>query len=121
VLIEQLPEAATDLLAWLKPLQSDNLFVLDGTGVEGTALEDAAKQLGLDYLRSSGRLDAMDQQSAVLVRNLTVRRGQGVVIVEGDHTSVGFAADFIEAAREAGYSLRFPVEVARQHGGAASP
>ncbi len=121
VLVEELPEAGTDLLAWLKPLQSDNLFVLDGTETEGAALEDAAKRLGLDYLKSAGRLDSSDPHSAVLARNLTVRRGQGLVIVEGDHTSVGFAADFVDSARGAGYSLRFPVEVARQHGAAASP
>jgi len=121
VLIEQLPEGGINLLDWLKPLQSDDLFVLDGTGAEGAALEEAAKRLGLDYVRSAGNLDPTDPQSAVLVRNLTVRRGQGLVIVEGDSASVGFAADFIDGARGAGYSLRFPVEVARQHGGVVSP
>lgn len=121
VLIEQLPGAGVDLLAWLQPLQPDNLFVLDATGLEDASLEAAAKQLGLDYLKSAGRLDPSDPQSAILARNLTVRRGHGLVVVEGDQDSVRFAADFIDDARGAGYSLRFPVEVARQHGAAASP
>jgi hypothetical protein len=47
---------------------------------------------------------------------MIVRRGQGLVIVEGDPASVRFGAAFIDEARKAGYSLRFPVEVARQHG-----
>jgi hypothetical protein len=116
VLIEELPVDRMSLVVWLKPLQDNNLFVLDASGVEGVALEKAARQLGLDYLRTAGRLDPRDPASVVRARNMTVRRGQGLVIVGGDPASIRFAADFIDDARKAGYSLRFPVEVARQHG-----
>jgi hypothetical protein len=121
VLIEGLPVGGTNLRVWLKPLQDNNLFVLDGSGVEGVALEQAARRLGLDYLRIAGRLDPSDPASVILARNMIVRRGQGLVIVEGDPASIRFGADFIDGARKAGYSLRFPVEVARQHGHGTDP
>jgi len=116
VLVETLPSSDTDLVAWLKPLKLNDLFVLDASGVEGGALERAAESLGLDYLKSAGTLDPSEPRSAILVRNMTVRRGQGLVTVEGNSAAIAFASDFVAGARAAGYSLRFPVEVARQHG-----
>ena len=119
IVVEVLPDKDTDLSEWLSPLIADDLFVLDATGVENKALEKAARSLGLDYLRRAAHLDASDPSTAVLARNLSVRRGYGMVTFEGAEVDLPFVTDFVEWAREDGYALRFPVEVARQHGGAA--
>jgi hypothetical protein len=120
ILVEELPPPGTDLREWLKPLQPDDLFVLDASGAEGLALQQAAAVLGLDYVKRAAHLDPGDAASAVLARNLSVRRGYGLVTVEGRPADIEFAAVFVNEARSEGYALRFPVEVARQHGAGLS-
>jgi hypothetical protein len=116
ILLEELPPRGTDLAAWLGPLVEDDLFVLDGSGAEGNALQSAAQSLGLDYVRRAAQLRAQEPTSAILARNLAVRRGYGLVTLEGNEVDIEYAAEFVSQAREEGYALRFPVEVARQHG-----
>jgi len=116
VLVEELPASDADLTEWLRPLVTDNLFVLDGSDNEGLALQKAARELGLDYVRRAARLESKDPSSARLARNLTVRRGYGLVTVEGRAADIEFASEFVSETRKEGYALRFPVEVARQHG-----
>ncbi|MEE2829533.1 MAG: hypothetical protein VX498_10110 [Myxococcota bacterium] len=115
-LLEQAPPEGVDLEDWLRPLLDGDLFLLDASGVEGLALKNAARSLGIRYLRRSAHLDPGDPVTLYLARNLTVRRGHGVVTVDGTDAGIASAETFIEGLRKDGYSLRFAVEVARQHG-----
>jgi len=115
LLEEPLPEGM-DPSEWLEPLAREGLYLIDGSGTEGQALEQAAAELGVQYLRRSAHLVIGSPTEAILARNLTVRRGHGIVTIDGTPSGIKTLSEFIAEAREDGYSLRFPNEVAQQHG-----
>ena len=118
VLLERDPPEGTDLATWLSPLMDFDVFLLDGRAGETLELELAASKVGIRYVRRAGTIGS--EADLVLARNLTVRRGYGIVTVEGTEEGLAAAEAFIQASREDGYSLVFPTEVARLHGSDAS-
>jgi len=114
VLESQLGEDVA-LESWLEPLAESGVFLLDGRPSGSLpSLEASAKALGIPYLRRSGHLRRVSD--LVFARNLTVRRGYGFVSADGEEETLDLLRDFIESARDDGYNLLFPGEVARAHG-----
>ncbi|HCP46461.1 MAG TPA: hypothetical protein DIU15_10480 [Deltaproteobacteria bacterium] len=116
VLLEQeLPETL-DPGPWLDPLGRAGLFLLDGRVEDGNqSLAVAASDRGVAYVKMATNLNGAG--SEILARNLTVRRGYGFVVADGNEASTSLLRAFIEEVREEGYPMAFPSEVARMHGG----
>ena len=106
---------AEDPAAWLEPLADRDVALIDARDADPTELAAAAATAGVRYLRRAGHLGA--ERGPVVARNLAVRRGYGIVTVDASAEGVAAAEAFIEQARDEGYALVFPVEVARLHGG----
>jgi len=103
------------LKPWLQGLAERDLFLLDGRPSGSLpSLEKATRELGIPYVQRSGHLSK--ESDFVLARNLTVRRGYGLVSAAGSEKGIELLADFIKSAQEDGYSTLFPAEVARAHG-----
>lgn len=114
LLIDEL-EDSLDLKRWLRPLVSSNVFLLDGRASGSLpSIKGPAQDLGLRYLRWAGQLQ--DDSDLILARNLTVRRGYGLVAAHGDDEGMRLLEVFLNAARDDGYNILFPGEVAREHG-----
>jgi hypothetical protein len=114
LLLEDLEESL-DLSRWMGPLARSNVFLLDGRPSGSLpSLKAAARTSGLRYLRRAGHLEK--HSDLILARNLTVRRGYGLVSVHGDENGIALLETFLEGARDDGYNLLFPGEVARKHG-----
>ncbi len=118
VLLDQALPEGTELETWLAPLMDFDVFLLDGRVGDTTELEEASYKAAIRYVRRAGTIGS--EAELVLARNLTVRRGYGLVTVDGTEDGLSAAASFIRASREDGYSLVFPTEVARLHGSDAS-
>jgi len=102
-----LPEAADEALR--TALARRDLFLLDGRIDPG-----APTPSGPPLVARAAHLET--PEAAVLGRNLAVRWGHGVVTVDAAGDGPGLAEDFIDVAKDDGYLLRLPVEVAREHG-----
>lgn len=115
VLLEQELPPGFDVGPWLDPLGRAGLFLLDGRGEDGEeSLGTAAAERGVAYVKMATTLNEAGGES--LARNLTVRRGYGFVVADGNRDSTSVLRSFIEAVREEGYPMAFPAEVARMHG-----
>jgi hypothetical protein len=114
-LIESQLEEGVAAQQWLRPLVGAGVFLLDGRASGSLpSLEKPARKLGIPYVRRSGHLRR--DSDLVLARNLTVRRGYGLVSAGTDEDGLSLLKDFIESSRVDGYTLLFPGEVARAHG-----
>ena len=90
-------EDSLDLNRWLRPLVHSNAFLLDGRPSGSLpSIEAPARALGLRYLRWAGQLQ--HDSDLVLARNLTVRRGYGLVAARGDDEGIRLLETFLEAA-----------------------
>lgn len=90
-------------------LDRRDLFLLDGRP-EGEADVDA----GPLRLERAAHLDG--PEAGVFGRNLAVRWGHAIITVDAAGDGPQLAEEFIEIAKEDGYLVRLPVEVAREHG-----
>ncbi len=115
LLLHDLPDG-TDLSLWLAPLAERDVALIDGRLVNPTALQTAAEEAGVAYLRRASHLT--EPRGDVVARNLAVRRGYGIVTVDATQDGVAAAEAFIDGAKADGYAIVFPVEVARMHAGA---
>jgi hypothetical protein len=114
LLVDEL-EDSLDLNRWLRPFVSFNVFLVDGRPSGSLpSIEGPARSLGLRYVRWAGQLQ--QDSDLILARNLTVRRGYGLVSARGDDEGMRLLETFLEDARDDGYNLLFPAEVAREHG-----
>ncbi|MBJ95509.1 MAG: hypothetical protein CMP23_13685 [Rickettsiales bacterium] len=114
VLLSDLEEDQ-DLNSLLAPLRQAEVFLLDGRPSGSLPnIEKPARALGLRYLRWAGTIGKAGD--LVLARNLSVRRGYGVVAASPDDEGLELLESFLEVARDDGYNLMFPVEIARIHG-----
>ena len=119
LLLDEL-EDGLDLDRWLRPLLTADVFLLDGRPSGSLpGLEQPARALGLRYLRRAGHLT--QASDLVLARNLTVRRGYGLVSAQDDEVGIRLLETFLDDARDDGYNLIFPAEIARGHGMGRSP
>jgi len=115
VIIQSELEAGVVPEQWLRPLVGAGVFLLDGRASGSLpSLEKPARKMGVPYVRRSGHL--VRDSDLVLARNLTVRRGYGLVSAGTEEDELRLLRDFIESARDDGYTLLFPGEVARAHG-----
>ena len=94
-------------------LESRDLFLLDA---RPDALGDAEEPRDDRVLRLPRAAHLGTDEAAVVGRNLAIRWGHGVVTADAAPAGARRAEAFIEAAREDGYIVRLPAEVAREHG-----
>jgi len=108
-----------DPAAWLAPVQRLGLALIDGTEGDSTALRRAAREQGVPCARLSAHLGAASSaplsapEGEILGRNLAVRRGHGILTVDGTEEGLAQLEAFIDDARADGYAIHFPTEVAR--------
>jgi len=114
-------DTAVDPGAWLAPLLRRDVALIDGRSADSTELRVAAEAAGVRYLRRAAHLG--DANADVVARNLAVRRGYGIVTVDASDAGIAEAEAFVEGVKAEGYSILFPVEVARMHavGGGSRP
>jgi len=108
LLLGSFPDPATEA-AFLVALARRDLFLLD-------ARTDADEPTASETPRLARAAHLDSPEAAVLGRNLAVRWGHGVVTVDAAEHGPALAEEFIDVAKEDGYVLRLPVEVAREHG-----
>lgn len=118
VLLRQPLPAGMDPSEWLAPAHQLGLVLLDGSPGDTVALRRAADELGVACARLAAHLGRPEAE--VLARNLAVRRGHGIVTVDGTVEGLALLEEFIADARADGYEIRFPVEVARLASGPRS-
>lgn len=111
VLLRQPLPGGVDPRAWLEPVDRFGLVLLDGLPGDSAALRRAAEELDVGCARLATHLGGPEGE--VLGRNLAVRRGHGIITVDGTGEGLALLEAFIEDARADGYAIRFPVEVAR--------
>jgi len=114
VLLEKSLAPDRPLKPWLQILAERDVFLLDGRPSGSLpSLQKAAAELGVPYVQRAGHL--AKEYDFVLARNLTIRRGYGLISADASEEGIQLLSDFIESAQEDGYSTLFPAEVARAH------
>ncbi len=111
LLEEDLPEGL-DVGEWAAQLANADTFFLDGRSRPGGKLVAALEQYRVEVVSRSAHLGSVE--AATVARNLTVRRGRGIVTVDLNPDGVADLQAFIETAEEDGFSLVLPSEVARR-------
>ena len=106
-----------DPATWLEPLDRFGLVLLHGSAGDA-GLRRAADAAGVAVARVAAHLGTPEAE--VLGLNLAVRRGHGVLTVDGTEEGLALLERFIADARSDGFAIHFPVEVARLASGARS-
>lgn len=105
--------AGTDEVAWVRPMAGRGVTLVDGRQAPPAKLRAAAQETRVPYLRRAGHLAGDAAEAEVLALNRAVVRGYGVVTVAGTADGVARLERFIEAAKQDGYPIVFPAELAR--------